>query len=116
MGSRRPREGPNGRNPRGRLQMSRQYYTIAAVAKLLACSEGHVRNAIKAGHLRAIQLRGKGRGTYRISEDALRDYEERSQVLPRPKSQNLTPRVKFARPKHLRLDPAEDDGPGPGPG
>ena len=50
------------------------FFTIAEVAKILNVSDGNVRNAIKPGSLKAIRLKGAGKGPYRIKKRWLQEY------------------------------------------
>lgn len=59
------------------------YFTIAEVGRILRVSQSHVRNAIESGQLAALLLPGQGRGTYRVTKQAVVDYQERSHVQPR---------------------------------
>ena len=48
--------------------------TIGEVAEILRVSPNQIRNAIRAGLLRARRLKGRGRGTYRVEKRAVTKY------------------------------------------
>ncbi len=77
-------------------------YKIGQVARQLNVAPNTVRNAIESGHLRAYLLPGRGRGTYRVPEGAIREYLEAHVVRPKPSPQPCV--STRGRPfKHLSL-------------
>ena len=78
--------------------------TISEVAEILRCtSESHVRNAIKYGHLKALRLRGQGKGTYRIRKSQLVEYIEESEVAASTAGRKETSRPARGKPfKHIK--------------
>lgn len=50
--------------------------TVAEVAGRLRVSPGAIYAAIQTGRLRAYRIGTRGRGTYRVSEESLRQYLE----------------------------------------
>jgi len=59
--------------------------SVAQTAQILNCSPNHVRNAIHAEEIDAHQLRGKGKGVFRIEKRAVVDYLKRSKVNVAPR-------------------------------
>ncbi len=80
--------------------------TIAEVAEILRCeSDSHVRNAIKYGHLKALRLRGKGKGNYRIRKSRLVEYIEESELEPATARREETSRQASGKPlKHIEAN------------
>ena len=61
-----------------------QYYRVKAVAEYFDVSVATIYRAIESGELRATK-HGTGKGAFRVSEDALRDYKtacERAACVP----------------------------------
>lgn len=77
--------------------------TIGEVATVLRVSQSHVRNAIDSGRLAAVLLEGRGRGTYRVTKQAVVQYQEGSEVQPRIERRvRTTKQVGGGFFKHLR--------------
>ncbi len=58
--------------------------TIAEVAEILRISLSQVRNAIRAGRLKANRFGGKGKGIYRIEKRWIEEYKKNSLFQPTP--------------------------------
>jgi excisionase family DNA binding protein len=60
---------------------SSRVLTVAEVAGRLRVSPGAIYAAIQAGRLRAFRFGTRGRGTYRVTEENLRQYLESCTVM-----------------------------------
>jgi excisionase family DNA binding protein len=83
-------------------------WTIKEVAARLRVAPNTVRNAIEAGHLGALRLPGKGRGIFRIPENAVREYLEGNVYRPQRTKPAAAP-LKGRPLRHIKLDP-DDEG------
>jgi excisionase family DNA binding protein len=78
-------------------------WTIKEVAARLRVAPNTVRNAIEAGHLGALRLPGKGRGIFRIPENAVREYVESHVYRPQCTEKAAAP-MKGRPLRHIKLD------------
>ena len=79
------------------------FFTIREVTEVLNLSDGTVRNAIKSGELKAVRLKGAGKGPYRIKKQWLQNYLEGCEVgLPQEQEKAPTGSPTGGRFKHIK--------------